>query len=344
MAMVVSQVQWSVVKVETSRSSGSGVIMDVDRAGNATVVTNHHVIAGSSSVTVRVYDTATYDATVVGYDAAKDLAVLHICCGSFPVARLSVQERIPTGASVLAIGYALGWDQAVATRGIVSAMWSDEETGRWMVQTDAPINPGNSGGPLFNLDGEVVGINTSAIREWGGRPVEGFGFAVAARTVREILPSLLAGAKTTPVLREFPAYATVASRLNSVGDVRWEFAQSVSDVQHYYGWFNDGYFGVLPKYPLTEVFVYLDPDTPPVRHKRIIVHMLLAVGYDGTTALDIAEGHWLSRAWVSTSCMTEEQVVVMTRSPSDTSNGDWLSAVIARGDPYWWQAPPCHQV
>ena len=327
--------------METRRGSGSGVIVDVDGAGNATVVTNYHVIEGSSSVTVRVYDTATYDATVVGYDAARDLAVLRICCGSFPVARLSVQERIPTGTSVLAMGYALGWDQAVATRGIVSAMWNDSDEGRWLVQTDAAINPGNSGGPLFNMDGEVVGINTANIREAGGRSVEGFGFAVAARTVREVLPSLLAGAKTTPVLREFPAYRTVASRLNSVGNVRWEYGLSTGGVQRYWGWFDDGVVGMLPESPLTAVFVFISSDTSAVRHKRVIVHMLIAVGYDGETALDIAESHWSSQPSTYTSCMTEEQVVVITTGRDDT-NFAWYSSVIAQENPHWWQAQPCH--
>ena len=321
MAMVVSQVQWSVVKVETSRGSGSGVIVDMDLAGNATVVTNYHVIEGSSSVTVRAYDRDEYSATVVGYDASKDLAVLRVCCGTFSVASLSTQERIPTGASVLAMGYALGWGQAVATRGIVSAMWSDRETGRWIVQTDAPINPGNSGGPLFNMDGEVVGINTFVVRTTSsGRPVEGFGFAVAARTVREVLPFLLAGAKTTPVLSEFPDYRTVASRLNSVGNVRWRYELSTEGTLQYYGSFDDGYFHLMPQSPLTDVFVFLTSDTPAVRHKRVIVHMLIAVGYDGESALDIAESHWSSQPWTNTSCMTEEQVVVLT-VPDDTNSG-----------------------
>ena len=333
----------SVVKVQTGHGSGSGVIVDVDSARNATIITNYHVIERSSSVTVIVYDTVRYAATVMGYDDVRDLAVLRICCDSFPVATLSTQPRIAPGTTVFASGYALGWGQAIATRGIVSAMWNNSDEGRWLVQTDAPINPGNSGGPLFNMAGEVVGINTFGIREFGGRSVEGFGFAVAARTVREMLPSLLAGAKTIPMIREFPAYRTVASRLNSVGDVWWRYAYSTGGDRHYYGSFNDGYFGMLPKSPLTEVFVYLDPDTPTVRHKRVIVHMLLAVGYDGETALDIVESHWPNQSspWVSTSCMTEEQVVIATWWPSTDTGGDWQSSVYARGAPNWWQASSC---
>ena len=341
MAMIVDRVLASVVKIETSSGSGSGVIVDVDRNGNATVVTNYHVIERSRSVTVTVYDTAQYPATVVGYDDIKDLAVLRICCDNFPAAPLSDQAKIPTGAQVFALGYALGWDQAIATRGIVSAVWIASDEGRWLVQTDAAINPGNSGGPLFNMNGEVVGINTFGIRETpSGRSVEGFGFAVAATTVREALPSLLAGAKSALVYREFPDYRTVASRLNSVGNVRWELRSASGDM-YYTGWFDHGLIGMWAEPPLTEVEVLLYEDTPAVIHKRVIVKMLIAVGYDGAAALDIGERHWTSRPWgYGRECLTEEQLLVTTWSPYD--NGSyWSSSVIARNDPHWYQASLC---
>ena len=158
------------------------------------MVTNLHVVGQGDRVTVRVNDSKTLSAVFLGYDALRDLAVLRVCCdGSLQASPLSVR-RVSPGESVFAMGYPLGIDQASVTSGIVSRVTYDRMSERWMVQTDAPINPGNSGGPLFTLDGEIVGINTSVVRESStGRAVEGFGFAVSARTVLQVLPSLKAG-------------------------------------------------------------------------------------------------------------------------------------------------------
>ena len=200
LASVIESVRPSVVKVSTTSGTGSGVIVEVDGSRRAVIVTNHHVVAGGGSINVLVNDATLYPATLLGFDASKDLAVLRICCSAgFRAALLSSQSDLADGSTVFTMGYPLGVDRATVTRGIVSTSWFDQEAGRWMVQTDAAINPGNSGGPLFTLDGNVVGINTSAIRETqSGITVEGFGFAVSTGTVRESLPTMMAGQRLGP--------------------------------------------------------------------------------------------------------------------------------------------------
>ena len=180
-------------------ASGSGVIVETQPLGAAIVVTNLHVVDQGDRVTVQVNDTKTLSAVFLGYDAQKDLAVLKVCCDpnlqSSPLATLGISP----GELVFAMGYPLGINQASVTGGIVSRVAYDQGTERWMVQTDAPINPGNSGGPLFTLDGEIAGINTSVVRESSsGTSVEGFGLAVSARTVLNMLPSLMAGTIGSP--------------------------------------------------------------------------------------------------------------------------------------------------
>ncbi len=131
---------------------------------------------------------------LLGSDSAQDLAVLSVCCSrAFGTATLSA-SRARQGSDVIVMGYPLGSEIALMTRGIVSGVAFDSSMNGWIVQTDAPLNPGNSGGPLFTLNGEVVGINTYVVRESGsGVTVEGFGFAVASETVRGALPALKAG-------------------------------------------------------------------------------------------------------------------------------------------------------
>ncbi len=218
LASVVESVRSSVVRVTSSSSAGSGVIVQADSDGSAIVVTNHHVVAGGGSATVFVDDLATYSAAILGFDAAKDLAALRICCSpSFQAATLSSRTTLADGSTVFTMGYPLGVGRATVTSGIVSGSWFDSGPSRWMVQTDAAINPGNSGGPLFGMNGEVVGINTSVVRETrAGRSVEGFGFAIAAWTVQASLPGLIAGsAPPTPTSTPRP-YSTPSAGFGPV--------------------------------------------------------------------------------------------------------------------------------
>ena len=190
MASVVSNVRPSVVQVVVGAESGSGVIVEVSEREAGLVLTNYHVVQNGAPVKVIVNDSDSYQAKFLGYDAEKDLAALEICCsGKFQGIPLAGKQLTP-GEQVFAMGYPLGSNQASITSGVVSRVMFDDRTSRWLVQTDAAINPGNSGGPLITLDAEVVGINTFVVREsLVGAPVEGFGFAVSASTVTEVLPS-----------------------------------------------------------------------------------------------------------------------------------------------------------
>ena len=158
------------------------------------VLTNHHVIEGSTAPIVVVGDAISYTAKIRGFDALRDLAVLEICCGEFTVVPLGSAADQAAGTEIVVIGYALGIaGEATVTRGIVSALRYEEDNQRWEIQTDAPINPGNSGGPMLSPSGEVVGIATYKTLSRGGIDVEGVGYAVAERTLREQLPLLESG-------------------------------------------------------------------------------------------------------------------------------------------------------
>ena len=182
------------------------MIVEVEAGGRAVVVTNHHVIAGGGAVTVVVNDVSRYPATILGFDAAKDLAALRICCSTgFRAAPIGDATALRVGDAVFAMGYPLGINQASVTSGVVSRVHFEAASGRWLVQTDAPINPGNSGGPLFTLNGEVVGINTEVIRESeSGTSVEGFGFAVSATTVGQALPAMKQGSRVGSIATATP--------------------------------------------------------------------------------------------------------------------------------------------
>jgi S1-C subfamily serine protease len=176
---------------------GSGVIFETNApARSAFILTNYHVIEGASSIKVVVNDSATYTGSILGMDLQRDLAVLQICCSkSFQSLPFGDASQVQVGNTVIAFGYPLDIEgPATVTRGIVSAVRHDDETDRWVIQTDAPINPGNSGGPLLSLSGEILGINTFGIRQTAsGAPVEGVGFAVSEVTVRARLADLKSG-------------------------------------------------------------------------------------------------------------------------------------------------------
>jgi serine protease Do len=165
------------------RGAGSGFI--IDKGG--LIVTNNHVVEGAKEVLVTMATKEEYTAKVIGRDPKTDIALVKIePKGDLPAAKLGDSGQIKVGDWVLAIGNPFGLANTV-TAGIVSAKGRVIGAGPYddFIQTDASINPGNSGGPLFNLHGEVVGINT-AIIPYG----QGIGFAVPVNLAKGLLPQL----------------------------------------------------------------------------------------------------------------------------------------------------------
>ena len=156
-----------------SQSLGSGFIISED----GYILTNHHVIAGADEVIVRMSNRKEFVATIVGSDEASDIAVLKVDGEDLPVLRFGDSDKLKVGEWVLAIGSPFGFDHSV-TAGIVSAKGRSLPSDNYVpfIQTDVSINPGNSGGPLFNLDGEVIGINSQIYSRTGG--FMGLSFAI----------------------------------------------------------------------------------------------------------------------------------------------------------------------
>jgi serine protease Do len=172
------------------RSLGSGCI--IDREGY--IITNNHVIEKAQTIKVKLIDGKEYDAKVIGRDPKTDLALIKIDAkNDLPVAVFGDSNNLEIGDWVVAIGNPFGLETTV-TAGIVSAKGRVIGAGPYddFIQTDASINPGNSGGPLFNLEGEVVGINTAIVS--GG---QGIGFAIPINMARELLPQLKSKGKVT---------------------------------------------------------------------------------------------------------------------------------------------------
>jgi len=173
------------------RGTGSGLIISSD----GKMVTNAHVVAGTTKVKVTLKDGRTFEGEVVGTDEVTDLAVVKIDAYGLPSVSLGKAETLTPGEWAIAIGNPLGLDNTV-TIGIVSALGrSSSQVGVpdkrvSFIQTDAAINPGNSGGPLLNAKGEVIGINT-AIRAGA----QGLGFAIPVETVDRISEQLFAKGK-----------------------------------------------------------------------------------------------------------------------------------------------------
>ena len=156
-----------------AQSLGSGFIISKD----GYILTNHHVVAGADEVIVRMSNRKEFVARIVGSDEASDVAVLKVDGEDLPVLRLGDSDKLQVGEWVLAIGSPFGFDHSV-TAGIVSAKGRSLPSDNYVpfIQTDVAINPGNSGGPLFNLDGEVIGINSQIYSRTGG--FMGLSFAI----------------------------------------------------------------------------------------------------------------------------------------------------------------------
>jgi serine protease Do len=174
---------------------GSGFIISAD----GYIVTNNHVVEGADSVLVRMSDRREFDAEIVGTDPRSDLALLRVEGSNLPVLSLADSDGLEVGEWVLAIGSPFGLDYSV-TAGIVSAKGRSLPTERNenyvpFIQTDVAINPGNSGGPLFNLDGEVVGVNSQIFTRTGGSI--GLSFAIPVQVVRNVVAQLREDGRVT---------------------------------------------------------------------------------------------------------------------------------------------------
>lgn len=190
---------------QEGESTGSGIIIGKTE-DELLIVTNNHVVEDADELSVQFIDEESAEAEIKGTDSSNDLAVIAVqldsmkdsTLNSISVATLGNSDNIKIGEDAIAIGNALGYGQSVTT-GIVSAVnreISDDEIAGTFIQTDAAINPGNSGGALVNINGEVIGINSSKI---GGDTVEGMGFAIPISRAIPIIEELMTQETKTKV-------------------------------------------------------------------------------------------------------------------------------------------------
>ncbi|WP_457673650.1 DegQ family serine endoprotease [Thiolapillus sp.] len=170
---------------EDTESLGSGFIISAD----GYLLTNHHVVDGADEIVVRLSNRKAYEAKLVGSDEASDIALLKIEATDLPVVKIGSSKNLKIGEWVLAIGSPFGFE-ATVTAGIVSAKGRSLPSENYVpyIQTDVAINPGNSGGPLFNLEGEVVGINSQIFSRSGG--FMGLSFAVPIELAMNVVEQL----------------------------------------------------------------------------------------------------------------------------------------------------------
>ncbi|HXZ60428.1 MAG TPA: DegQ family serine endoprotease [Steroidobacteraceae bacterium] len=175
------------------RGAGSGFIVSPD----GYILTNTHVVAEAETVTVRLTDRREFQAKVIGADERTDVAVIKISASNLPIVKLGDPARIKPGQWVLAIGSPFGFENSV-TAGIISATSRSLPSDNYVpfIQTDVAVNPGNSGGPLFNMAGEVIGINSQIFSRTGG--FMGLSFAIPIDVARNVEEQLI---KTGRVVR-----------------------------------------------------------------------------------------------------------------------------------------------
>lgn len=200
----------------TSAAAGSGFILTDD----GYIITNHHVIENSDSITVSLYDGTTYEAELIGYDESNDIAVIKVEAEGLTPVVIGDSENLNVGDSVIAIGNPLGELTFSLTSGAVSALDREITLSNSitmdLIQTDCAINSGNSGGALFNLYGEVIGIvNAKYSSSGGGASIDNIGFAIPVNHVKDIIKSIIEngyitkpyiGVSVTDVSRETQSY------------------------------------------------------------------------------------------------------------------------------------------
>jgi serine protease Do len=175
-----------------TQSLGSGFI--IDKSGY--IITNNHVVKEAEEIIVRLTDRREFKAEVIGTDARSDVALLKVDADDLPSVKLGDSDSLKVGEWVLAIGSPFGFDNTVS-KGIVSQIGRNLPSENYVpfIQTDVPINPGNSGGPLFNLDGEVVGINSQIYSRTGG--FMGLSFAIPVNVAVNVVEQLKSKGKVS---------------------------------------------------------------------------------------------------------------------------------------------------
>jgi serine protease Do len=165
-----------------TESLGSGFIISSD----GYILTNYHVVEGADEIVVRLSDRRELEAKVIGDDEPSDVALVKVNATDLPTVKIGKSSDLKVGQWVLAIGSPFGFDHS-ATAGIISALGRSLPNGNYVpyIQTDAAINPGNSGGPLFNLDGEVIGVNSQIYSRTGG--FMGLSFAVPIDVAMDVV-------------------------------------------------------------------------------------------------------------------------------------------------------------
>ena len=174
------------------RGTGSGFII----SGDGLILTNHHVVDGADEIKVRLTDNREFTGKVLGSDAKTDIAVVKIDATDLPYLTMGDSDELKVGEWVAAIGSPFGLDNTV-TAGIVSAKSRKLPSDQYVpfIQTDVAVNPGNSGGPLFNMKGEVVGINSQIFSTSGG--FMGLSFAIPSNLAMQIKDQLVKNGKVT---------------------------------------------------------------------------------------------------------------------------------------------------
>lgn len=174
------------------RGTGSGFIISAD----GLILTNHHVVDGADEIKVRLTDNREFTGKVLGSDAKTDIAVVKINAKDLPYLTMGNSDELKVGEWVAAIGSPFGLDNTV-TSGIVSAKSRKLPSDQYVpfIQTDVAVNPGNSGGPLFNMKGEVVGINSQIFSTSGG--FMGLSFAIPSNLAMQIKDQLVKNGKVT---------------------------------------------------------------------------------------------------------------------------------------------------
>lgn len=168
-----------------NQSLGSGFIISAD----GYIVTNYHVVKDAEEITVRLSDRRELKAEIIGSDKRSDMALLKVKASDLPVVTIGSSENLEVGEWAMAIGSPFGFDHSVSV-GVISAINRNLPSDNYVpfIQTDVAINPGNSGGPLFNLDGEVIGINSQIFTRSGG--FMGLSFAIPIDVAMDVVEQL----------------------------------------------------------------------------------------------------------------------------------------------------------